>query len=180
VDRFRELEDKDGLASTLNNLGVTIEALGDYDAAYACYTESLQVAEELGSKYSLAYTANSLAHLMLVKGDFVSSQKYYRQSLDMSTEIGEKRVLAYCFEGLAMVEVACGNVERAARLLASAESLRESIGARLSVDEDAEYDQAVNNARAKLSEEAFTAAWAQGRAMTMEQAIQYALEKTDV
>jgi hypothetical protein len=41
----------------------------------------------------------------------------------------------------------------------------------------AEYDRSVTAARTRLGEDAFVAAWKEGRAMSMEQAIAAALEK---
>jgi hypothetical protein len=44
------------------------------------------------------------------------------------------------------------------------------------VDRD-DYERDIALARAQLGEEAFTAAWATGQAMSLEQAIAYALEE---
>jgi len=176
VDTFRNLDDRSGLATTLNNLGVALEALNDYARAHQCYLESIALSREIGSRYSAAYTLNSLAHLTLVWGDLGASQGYYRESLAIFRELGEKRGLAYCFEGLAMVDIGCGHDGRAVRLLTAAEALREFIGAPLNTSERAEYDQAVNTARARLNEMDFASASAEGRAMTVEQAIDLALE----
>ena len=50
------------------------------------------------------------------------------------------------------------------------------MGSRPSQEYRAQYDEDVAAARQALSEDAFAAAWAEGRAMTMEQAIDYAFE----
>jgi DNA-binding NarL/FixJ family response regulator len=61
-------------------------------------------------------------------------------------------------------------------LLGAAEALREAVGAFVLPLYSAEYDRGLAAARAELDEEAFRAAWLEGRAMTPEQAIEYALE----
>jgi hypothetical protein len=66
-------------------------------------------------------------------------------------------------------------LRRAARLFGAAETLHAGIRFELSAAERAEHDQAIAAARAALVEEAFAAAWAEGQAMTIEQAIQLAL-----
>ena len=43
-------------------------------------------------------------------------------------------------------------------------------------NEKTEYDRQVGNLRAGMDENAFAAAWAEGHAMSMEQAIAFALE----
>ena len=67
-------------------------------------------------------------------------------------------------------------MERAARSLGAVESLYASIHFEMSAKERAEHDQAITSARAALGDEAFAAASAQGRMMTMEQTIAFALE----
>ena len=71
---------------------------------------------------------------------------------------------------------------RAVRLFAAAESLREAIGMsyRYGHYEDVKYEQNLAIARANLDEVTFTQAWSEGRAMTMEQAIAYALEDREL
>jgi hypothetical protein len=74
-------------------------------------------------------------------------------------------------EGFAHVAGAEGDAERAARLFGAAEALREALGAPLPPVERAHYDRSVAATRAALGEEAFAAAWAEGRALSLEQAI---------
>jgi DNA-binding NarL/FixJ family response regulator len=80
-------------------------------------------------------------------------------------------------EGLAEVACARGKHERATRLFGAAKALRESIGAPLPPCERADYDHGVEIARAGLDERDFAASWAQGRAMTLKQAVEYTLDE---
>jgi AMMECR1 domain-containing protein len=67
---------------------------------------------------------------------------------------------------------------RAARLLGAAEALRGAIGLfRTPRDEEANA-RLIATVRAALGEERFAASWEEGRAMSLEQAIEYALEET--
>ena len=59
-----------------------------------------------------------------------------------------------------------------------AAALREALGTPVQPVERRTFEPAVAAARASLGEEAFAAAWVEGRAMSLEQAIAYALEKT--
>ena len=66
---------------------------------------------------------------------------------------------------------------RAARLFGAAEALRETLGApRLAIYARAPPAR-VASLRSQLDEPACAAAWAEGRAMTLEQALAYALEQ---
>jgi hypothetical protein len=80
-----------------------------------------------------------------------------------------------CFEGLAAVARAQGQLWHAAALLAAAQTLREALGLRRAPSESADYERELTALQAALDKEAFAAAWAQGQAMTLEQAIEYAL-----
>jgi hypothetical protein len=80
-------------------------------------------------------------------------------------------------EGFALIASAQEQPERAARLWGAAVELRGEIGSLLPLNEREEYDRNIAMVRTALGEEAFTAAWAEGRAMTMEQAIAYALSE---
>ena len=68
-----------------------------------------------------------------------------------------------------------GKTLRAAKLYAAAEALRERFGMRIRIIDRSDHKQNLGNLRTALSKTAFDAAWAEGRAMTLEQAIEYAL-----
>ena len=61
-------------------------------------------------------------------------------------------------------------------MLFSGGPLRTQVRVRLSRADQIEHDRVVANARAQLDEATWETAWAEGRAMTLEQAIAYALE----
>jgi hypothetical protein len=65
--------------------------------------------------------------------------------------------------------------DRAVRLFGAAEALREAIGHLPNPQAQADYDDCLDATRSRLGVIAFEAAWAEGRAMTLEQAIEYAL-----
>ncbi len=68
-----------------------------------------------------------------------------------------------------------GHFEAAARLLGAAEAQQEILGHRFGPPERGDHDQRVASGRAALRDATFVAALAEGRALTLEQAIEYAL-----
>jgi hypothetical protein len=64
-------------------------------------------------------------------------------------------------------------------LSGAVDALREAIGATLLPDERADHIQTVDAVRSRLGEAAFSAAWAAGRAMSPDQAADYALEAAE-
>jgi DNA-binding NarL/FixJ family response regulator len=67
-------------------------------------------------------------------------------------------------------------MQKAVRLLGAADSLREAIGAPLTAAERENLERYQRIARRQLRKFAFTAAREAGQAMSLEQAVQYALE----
>jgi hypothetical protein len=90
--------------------------------------------------------------------------------------MGDKDGITTCLEGFARVAAGRGYAIEAAHLYAAADKLRREIGNSLMAGEQADYDRAVATVRAQLDAATFEAAWAAGRAMTIETAIGYALE----
>jgi hypothetical protein len=84
---------------------------------------------------------------------------------------------AACLRGIAAILSRSGREEQATRLLGAAEALTEAVGAVLSPAAQAGCQDQIVALRRALGEEAFAAAWAEGRAMSPEQAIQYAIEE---
>ena len=77
----------------------------------------------------------------------------------------------------AFVAIAHGQAERAAALLGAVEALREKINIPMSNLERIEYDKQVAGLRSGMNEKAFSNLWAEGRSMTVEQAIALALKE---
>src|SRR5262249_54296049 len=97
-------------------------------------------------------------------------------------ELGNRRGIAICLEGLAGLGVPRDgdpahpdetqeNAERAARLFGAAEALREAIHSSIPAAWRAEYEESFALLRAALGEERFTAAWAEGRAVPLQEVI---------
>jgi hypothetical protein len=62
-----------------------------------------------------------------------------------------------------------------ARLFGAVEALLSRVEIRLEPAERADFERSVSDVRVRMTAEAFAVAWAEGRAMTLEQAIEYAL-----
>jgi hypothetical protein len=109
------------------------------------------------------------------QGEYEAAWALLEESLAIFRELGDKEGIAQNLEGLAALAVARAQLVRAARLFGAAEGLREAMGAPLRSADRAEHDRSVAAARAALGEEAFTAAWAEGRAMSLEHTVILAL-----
>jgi DNA-binding CsgD family transcriptional regulator len=87
--------------------------------------------------------------------------------------LGDKMHTSESLEGLACISAAEGTAERAARLFGAAEALREAVGYRHLPEEDAWRAPYLAMGRSQLDDASWEEAWAQGRAISMEQAIDF-------
>jgi tetratricopeptide (TPR) repeat protein len=173
----RQLGDKAGIAVSLNNLGMVAIKLGDYAGARPLLEESVLLCREVGDKWLNAAVLGTLGDLTRAQGDHEGARALYKESLSIYRQLEDTRGIADCLKGLAAVAHAQGQHERAAQMFGAAEALREASGAPLSVSERADDERSIAAVRAGLGEETFTSAWAEGRAMTPEHAIGYAVEE---
>lgn len=173
----RELGDKQGIATSLNNLAMMSHNQDGAAVARKLYEESLAVLRELGDKKGIAYLLINLGQVAHLRGELVSTRMFYEESLTILREMGNKPGIAYALEAFAGLAVAQRQPERATRLWSAAEALREEVGSTQPLSSRTQYDRQVSDFRASLSEESFDAAWAEGRAVTMDKAIEYALEE---
>ncbi len=172
----RELGDKWGIAQTLQNFAFIALTESDYTRAAAHYNEAIALWREVGDIRGVARMQSGLAKIARRQGDYEQAAALGTEALSRLLQVGDKWSFAQGLEGFATLASARGEPERAARLFGTAEALRESIGFNLVPSERADYDLDVAAVRAQLDTATFNAAWAEGRAMTMEQALECALE----
>lgn len=152
---------------------------GDLARARRLAERGLSLAREVGARDILYVTLHPLAAIALAEGDHERAARLFEEGLTLSAEVGEASNVAYCLEGLAAIAASEGRLERAARLWGAAEAILEPIEviAYPYATDRSLHDRQVAAARERLDQETWTRAWAEGRAMTIEQAIEYALEK---
>ena len=119
-----------------------------------------------------------LGALVNAQGDSAQATVILRDGLILQQQFEEQDVQIESLEAIAGVAVGQGRAMRAARLLGAAEALRTTIGVQRAPTALPAYTRDVATARAELGEAAFAAAWVEGRAMTLEQAIAEALEQS--
>jgi predicted ATPase/class 3 adenylate cyclase len=167
----REVGDKEGMAVASLLMGWVTLKQGDKVTARSRVEESLALYRGMEHREGVAEALGMLGKVEAARGDNAFARSLYKESLSIAQEIGDRELLASGLEGLASVVAMQGEPAWAARLWGTAEALREAIGAPLPPVERASYEQAVASTRDDMGEESFAAAWAEGRAMTAEQAL---------
>jgi len=175
----RELGDRFGIATSLNNLGLVAYYQDDYPAARALFEECRAIAQELGDRSVFAYSLNNLGLVAYYQADYLGARVLFEECLAITRELGDRYGIAFSLEGMAAAIAALGGSLLAARIWGAADRLREEIGSPRPPNERPRHDARVAAARANLRDDAsFDRAWQEGRALTLEQAIELASEKT--
>jgi non-specific serine/threonine protein kinase len=166
-----------GVGFALSFLGDGVFYQGDYQRARELYEKSVDVLSEIRDLNFLAYALRRLGHAARYLGDLEAAVYGCQESLSLNMEIGHKQAVAACISGLACVDLARGDALTAVQLFAAVERQLEMIGFSLLPTDTIEFERNVAMARDELNEAAFAVAWAEGRAMTTEQAIGLALKR---
>jgi len=158
-------------------LGFAAATEKDFDEMRLQWKEALALYRELGDTRNVALCLPSLGHLMLVFRDFEEAERIFEEGLALERRLKYKTVIFFHLIGLAAVATHRDHLRRAAKLYGTSEALREAAGLSLKpvAKHSYDYEGYLATVRAGLDEPDFDAAWSEGRAMSTEQAIEYAL-----
>jgi tetratricopeptide (TPR) repeat protein len=179
MDLFRAQGDKQFLSICLINLSMMVYSQGDLGQAAQLTEESVVLLRELGARGVVALDLCNLGWMALLQEDLGRAADLYGESLSLSWDTRLNQIIQGALEGFACLAGAEGQAERAGRLWGAAQALHETKGIPRDTDFLAEADARISAVRSGMREQAWEEAWRQGRAMTLDEAISYALEKED-
>lgn len=191
LELYRELGIDDGIAMLLNNLGLLAVDQGDYERAESLLGEALDLYRSLGAEYrdGLMFAVANMGRLAQRVGDFKKARATLLEALALahaasSTFAAAEMLLHLC--GVILSDLDNPQVtpfqylrsmELVARLSGFSAAVLERGRRHFEPLEQAEFDRNVAAARARLGEVAFTRAWEEGQAMTLDQALQLATQE---
>jgi predicted ATPase/DNA-binding SARP family transcriptional activator/DNA-binding CsgD family transcriptional regulator len=154
--------------------GLVEEGLGE---VAALHEEALPGFRETGYAWGVFTCVTNLGLIRLAQGNNDQAEGRFRELLLLSKKLEDKVAYLHAIFGLGCVAAAEGNPEGAARLWAASEVMQEESGVRLPpiTLSFTDYGGRLAEARTRLGEAAFQEAWAEGEAMTEEEAAGYAL-----
>jgi non-specific serine/threonine protein kinase len=168
-----------GIAMASFGTGLFAARQGNYAEARSQFEASIPVFRELRDRHRVNMAYSEIGHIERRQGHFEEAKRYYLKTLLEWQRLGHRSAIAHELECLAMIAKAQEEDQSAARLFGAAEILRENINMPMTPIERIEYEREVNDLRANMEEGAFVTAWAEGRAMSMEQTIALAIENED-
>ena len=164
----QEFGDRTLVTHALNNLAYWLYLHGDLEQAKAFAHEGLTLARELGDRAVILSTLETIGSIALAKGELEQAISCFTEGYSLARELGNELLVAWHLLGLARVAIAQYQLIRAVYMFAAAE-VRYDLNKQMSPDQRDDYKRTIGSLHAQLGEQAFKAAWAEGRKMTLEQ-----------
>jgi predicted ATPase/DNA-binding CsgD family transcriptional regulator len=173
----RQEEDERTTARALLWLGDLRLRQGRYDLAAALLQESLALFQHLGDGWNMAWAFVGLGGVARLQSEYTRAEAYCLLGLSFYQQLDSQLEIPYSLEGLALIAATQGESARAARLWGAAGALRDAIHALLPPSYEADQAPHVAAVRKALGEKAFAAHHAEGRLLTVEEALALAGER---
>lgn len=175
------LEEALSISHQLGNQTSEVEALitqgnlayrqGDYPQACVYYEEATSLGEKIGDFYHILWIRVYMAHVALRQGNFQRARILFEDSIRQTQKADLMIATVYAIEGLASLNINQGQPERAARLFAWADAMREKMGDHRPPVEQASVERDLAIIHSQLNDVEFAKLLAEGRSITVEQAI---------
>ena len=173
----RELGDVPGTANRLSNLGLVLIDRGDTSQGLELLSEAEALDRAAGDRWGIACSTNNLGVAHLLDGHPEIAEPCITEALRMFVEFGDDDGVAESLEALAGVAAAKSEALRTLRLASAADALRDRTGIPPVGIDRQRLDRWIAEASAALTADAVAQAQDQGRQMTTDQAVRYALDE---
>jgi predicted ATPase len=178
LSHYRKLGMKRETALAAMGVGYFTRLKGDCVLALSYTKESLMLFEEIGARRDTAFALLRLAQIYRCLEATHQSLVSGQNSLKINFELGDKLMIGFCMTEQSALVLSLKKFKHSAKLLGTAQAQLDVLLMPYYKYEPYSYTNLALLARAALGDEAYEAAYAEGRAMTLEQAISYALQIT--
>jgi predicted ATPase len=172
----RKVENSRVIADTLRFLGRLEMKEGDYLRASTFLKEGLAFYERIGDQRTTNWNLGYLGLNAIESGDFAAARSHLERALNIGRALDSAIVVAIPLMYLAALAAAQSDPTRALRLASASESLAESAGAVPVRLTRPLIERWLDQSRLELGPDLSAACGQEGRAMTRERAIEYALK----
>ncbi|MFQ5910301.1 MAG: tetratricopeptide repeat protein [Thermoplasmata archaeon] len=131
-----KMDDKSGIAGTLNNIGITHRERGDGDKALECFSRSVKISKEIGHHAFLANHLNNIGIIYMDRGEYKKALDYYERSLAIKEKIGDQLGISHSLGNIAIVHSNRGDYDKALEYNRRSLSMASRIGNQLGVAND--------------------------------------------
>ena len=178
ADLLRKLGLDYELGTVVSNLGVCLMSQGRLDEAAQLYEEAVELCRASGRAEQLTISLFNLGRVSMLQGRHEAAAGWFERALETARELGYREMIAYCLKGIGEVLTARAGCEQAARLLGASDRLFLELGAHVESSEQATYEVTVEQLKDALGDDAYSSAHAEGKGMSLDQALALALGGT--
>jgi predicted ATPase/DNA-binding CsgD family transcriptional regulator len=173
---WRALDEPDRIATTLCEQGYATRLKGDLRGAEKIYAEAIDAARADDWEERIASILERLGVCVLEQGEYQRAAEIFVEALTLVQDVDAPLPKSNCIRDFGVIAAAARNPVQAARLFGASQALWERHGfGQPATLERPRLEQAMAPARTQLTAEAFAAAWAAGRGLSLDQAIAEAL-----
>jgi predicted ATPase/transcriptional regulator with XRE-family HTH domain len=172
---FRQLHDDWGHAHAILCLAQGPLNQEDYSTGLALLERAFVLFQKVGDRFFQSVVLRQVGFIQAIQGDLTSGTAELRKALVLSQQLNSTNEIGDCLWLFADIITSSEHPTRAIKLFFAAKNIIDSLGSWQAEDEKG-LEAKLEACRAKLGDVAFAQAMEQGRAMSMEQAIKYALE----
>jgi predicted ATPase/class 3 adenylate cyclase len=159
------------------NLGWACEELGELDYAQSLAEENLRRARSINSPNLEAASLDTLAGFAHDDGRFEEALSMKRTALRLLCELGDVQHMLDSLGRIANTHARAGRPRLAAELLSASLALHEEAGLTVPLYQERRNHEMLELLHEQLNEAAFAEAWEQGRALTLDEAVAFALDE---
>jgi predicted ATPase len=165
-----------GMATHILGL-VALEADHDLEAAWSLNADSLALFQQIGNGRYIGIVRLAMGRVARARGDLDEARLLAAEALRLQLQVGDVGNISTRLHVLATIDADAGRLAQAVRLAAAASAMDETMGTRVPPVARHELQGWLAPARSTLGDDLFARCWAEGRAMTLEQAVAYALDE---
>ncbi|HEU0293322.1 MAG TPA: NB-ARC domain-containing protein, partial [Anaerolineales bacterium] len=176
---FQQAQDEWGYAYVVFLLGWSSFVQNDFAPALPILEQAYAIFKKLGERHFMCVSLRYIGIAKIRLGDIKQGVEALQDSLAIARQLGSKYETAAALYRFGQAAQYLGSPARTVALFWAAKNAHDKIGKGVWTQGlDTEFEPVLERCRAVLGEQAFAEAVELGRALTMEQAIAYALEES--
>lgn len=175
LERHRQLGDVNRIAWTLREQGALFAVMGEFTRAEEALTASQTLCEQHQLGQTLGGVRRHQGIVAIGQGDYTQAAAYLKEAVLLGRERGNPAELIDVMECIVALSDRLVKPVYTLRLASALASQRHQYELQAPPTTQAALDAAIANARRQLDAAAAAIAWAQGAAMSLDDAIAYAL-----
>src|SRR5205085_8279291 len=175
---FEETGDRRGVGDVLWILALINRIQGDLDTSRSLAQESLRLHREIGDRFGQMDALHMLGRAAFEARDMDESRRSFLETLDVYASLGNRTGVAIALDNLAAQANVLGDPILALRLGGASSTIKEQAGGE-APPSLVDLPDPRELSTSTLTEDQIRAAWEEGRAMTVEQAVALARQEPE-